>query len=295
MSDHDKDIDAATGVETTGHEWDGIKELNNPLPRWWLWIFYATIAWSVIYMIFMPAIPALPGMNATNTPGLSNHSDREVVAEQVSELRDARTAQGRQLVDASLDDILRDQSLRQFADAAGSSTFGDNCATCHGAGGQGFPGYPTLADDVWLWGGSLQEIEHTIKYGIRQDNEETRFSMMPAFGRDKLLEVGQIRAAAHYVRTLSGLEAPSHESEMGAEVFQKECSTCHGDDGTGNVEEGAPNLTDSEWLYGSDYNTVYETIYSARNSRMPAWGERYNDATIKALAVYVYSLSGGDS
>lgn len=294
MSDHEKEVDAATGVETTGHEWDGIRELNNPLPRWWLYIFYASIVWSVIYWIFMPAWPALPGMGS-NTPGIRNHSDRDLVAASVSELRDARATQGQQLINASLDEILRDQSLRQFAQAAGESAFGDNCATCHGSGGQGFPGYPTLADDVWLWGGTLDEIEHTIEFGIRQDNDETRFSMMPAFGRDELLETGDIRNVAHYVRTLSGLEAASEESHEGKQVYMDNCVDCHGTDGKGMLEEGAPNLTDAEWLYGDDYNVVYETIYNARNSAMPAWGERYDDATIKALAVYVYSLSGGES
>lgn len=293
MSDHKNEVDAATGVETTGHEWDGIRELNNPLPRWWLYIFYATIVISVVMWFFMPAWPALPGMGS-NTPGIGSPSDRANVAADVTKLRDAREAQGQQLVDASLDKILADQSLRQFAQAAGESVFGDRCATCHGAGGQGFPGYPTLADDVWLWGGTLDEVEHTIKYGIRQDSDESRFSMMPAFGRDELLPVGEIRNAAHYVRTLSGLEPASHESELGKEVYTANCVECHGADGKGDIEQGAPNLTDADWLYGSDYNTVYETIYNARNSAMPAWGEHYNDATIKALAVYVYSLGGGE-
>ena len=294
MSDQEKEVDAATGVETTGHEWDGIRELNNPLPRWWLYIFYASIVWSVIYWILMPAWPALPGMG-THTPGIRNPSDRDLVAASVAELRDARQAQGQQLVNAELEEILRDPNLRQFAQAAGESVFGDNCATCHGAGGQGFPGYPRLADDVWLWGGSLDEVEHTIKYGIRQDNDESRFSLMPAFGRDELLPVGDIRNAAHYVRTLSGLEEDSHESELGAVVYEDNCVDCHGADGKGMISEGAPNLTDADWLYGSDFNTVFETIYNARNSAMPAWGERYDDATIKALAVYVYGLGNIDS
>ncbi|MFC6199682.1 cytochrome-c oxidase, cbb3-type subunit III [Ponticaulis profundi] len=293
MSDHEKDIDSATGVETTGHEWDGIKELNNPLPRWWLYIFYASIIWAVIYWIFMPAWPALPGMG-TNTPGIRNHSDRALVAEDMAELHAARDEQGEALVSASLDDIINDQNLLQFAMASGESIFGDRCATCHGSGGQGAPGYPTLVDDVWLWGGTIDEIEHTIEFGIRQENAESRFSMMPAFGRDQLLSPEEVRNAAHYVRTLSGLEETSEESEMGKEVFEMQCVACHMEDGTGDQFQGAPNLTDAEWLYGSEFETVYNTIFNARNSAMPAWGEVYNDAQIKALAVYVHSLGGGE-
>ncbi len=293
MSDHDKDIDAVTGVETTGHEWDGIRELNNPLPRWWLWIFYITIVWAVVYWIFMPAWPALPGMGS-NTPGIRNHSDRALVAEAISELHAERAAQGEALVNASLEEIVNDQSLLQFAMANGEAVFGDNCATCHGSGGQGAPGYPVLVDDIWLWGGSIEEIQHTIKYGIRQENPESRFSMMPAFGRDGILSRSEVEDVAHYVRTLSGLEEPSEASAAGAEVFEFQCVACHMEDGTGDQFQGAPNLTDANWLYGSDYDQVYDSIFNARNSAMPAWGDRYTDAEIKALAVYVYTLGGGD-
>ena len=293
MSEHDKDVDAATGVETTGHEWDGIKELNNPLPRWWLYIFYITIVWAVVYWIFMPAWPALPGMG-TNTPGIRNHSDRALVAESIDALRSARAENGAALIEASVEDILADQDLRQFAMAAGESAFGDNCATCHGAGGRGAPGYPTLADDVWLWGGGLDEIQHTITYGVRQENMESRFSMMPAFGRDQVLSAEEITNVAHYVRTLSGLEEPSDASIAGQEVFEWNCVACHGEAGTGDQFQGAPDLTDRDWLYGSDMATIQATIYNPRNSAMPAWGERLDETTVKALAVYVYALSGSE-
>ena len=294
MSDHEKEVDAATGVETTGHEWDGIRELNNPLPRWWLYMWYASMVSAVIYWILMPAWPALPGLGS-NTPGIRGHSDRAIVAQDVAELKTARSEAGQRLISASLEEILEDQSLRQFAQAAGESAFGDNCATCHGAGGGGAKGYPALVDDVWIWGGSLDAVEQTITYGVRQDNDETRFSMMPAFGRDQLLPVDEIRAATHYVRTLSGLETVSEESEKGAAVFTANCAVCHGDDAKGIREKGSLNLTDSEWLYGSDYTTVYESIYNARNSKMPAWGERLEPSTVKALAVYVHSLGGGEA
>lgn len=291
MSEHDKEVDAATGIETTGHEWDGIRELTNPLPRWWLYIFYASIVWAVIYWIFMPAWPALPGMGS-NTPGIRNHSDRALVAADIDKLHAAREENGKKLVAASLDEIIKDQNLQQFAMANGESIFGDNCATCHGAGGQGAPGYPKLADKTWLWGGSIEEIEHTIKYGIRQENAETRFSQMPRFGKDELLTREEVTNVAHYVRTLSGLEEPTEASKAGKEVYDVQCVACHMEDGTGDQFQGAPNLTDKDWLYGSSFETVFNSVYSPKNSAMPAWGERYNDAQIKALAVYVSSLGG---
>jgi cytochrome c oxidase cbb3-type subunit 3 len=293
MSDHHtKDIDAATGIETTGHEWDGIKELTNPLPRWWLYIFYACIVWSIGYWILMPAWPALPGMGS-NTPGIRSHSDRALVAEAIDKLHSDREATGQQLVSASLDDIMNDQSLLQFAMASGESVFGDRCATCHGSGGQGAPGYPALVDDDWLWGGEIDEVMHTIRYGIRQENPDSRYSMMTAFGRDQILSREEVTDVTHYVRTLSGLEEASAASAAGKEIYDMQCVGCHMEDGTGDTFQGAPNLTDGIWLYGSDFDTVYSSIFNPKNSAMPAWGEQYSDAQIKALAVYVHTLGGG--
>ena len=191
MANDIKDVDSHTGTETTGHSWDGIKELNTPLPRWWLIVWYITIIWAVIYMIFMPALPALPGMG-TNTPGLRGHSDRDLVAEAVADLKSARVEQSASLLEASLEEIETDRELQQFALAMGESLFGDNCATCHGAGGRGATGYPILADDVWLWDGTLDGIEYTLRHGIRHEGDlDTRFSLMPSFGRDGLLSSDQ--------------------------------------------------------------------------------------------------------
>ncbi|MGB3625454.1 MAG: cytochrome-c oxidase, cbb3-type subunit III [Henriciella sp.] len=295
MTDDVKDIDQPTGVETTGHEWDGIKELNNPLPRWWLYIWYATIAFSIVYMIIMPAIPALPGLG-TNTRGVGGHSDRAAVADQIEAMRGERMAAGSALVNASLEEIETDRSLQQFAMAAGESAFGDNCATCHGAGGRGAKGYPTLADDVWLWDGTLDGIEYTLRHGIRHEEDpETRFSMMPSFGRSGLLSRGEIDDVVSHVLSLSGREVGDAESRQnGADIFAVQCALCHTENGTGNREMGAPNLTDQEWLFGGEYEDVYATVYNARNAHMPAWGERLDDATIKSLAVYVHSLGGGE-
>lgn len=295
MTDHKKDIDEVSGVETTGHSWDGIRELNNPLPRWWLYVFYASIVWAIGYMIFMPAIPALPGMGMTNTPGLRGHSDRVLVAEEVVDLHSARAAAASQLIDASLSEIENDMSLQQFAMAMGESAFGDNCATCHGAGGRGAKGYPMLADDIWLWDGTLDGIETTLRHGIRHnDDPDTRRNSMPAYGRDGLLTPKEIDDLVQYVLNLSGREADAAAVSRAAPVFATQCVTCHGADGKGNRQLGAPNLTDHEWLFGGEPRDIQQTIYSARNAHMPAWQGRLDDPTIKALAVYVHSLGGGE-
>ncbi len=294
MTDEIKDIDEHSGIETTGHSWDGIKELNNPLPRWWLIVWYVCIGWAVIYMILMPAIPALPGLG-TNTTGLRNHSDRDLVAAAVADLQTARVAQSASLLGASLEEIETDRELQQFALAMGESLFGDNCATCHGAGGRGAAGYPILADDVWLWDGTLDGIEYTLRHGIRHDGDlDTRFSLMPAFGRDSLLSSDQIDGLTQYVLKLSGQNHEAEEAESVAELYQQQCASCHGVNGAGDRLQGAPNLTDAEWLFGGSERAIHDTIYNARNSHMPAWQDRLDDASIKALAVYVHTLGGGE-
>lgn len=295
MTDHKPDIDEVSGVETTGHSWDGIKELNTPLPRWWLFILYSTIVWAVIYMIFMPAIPALPGMGYTNTLGLRGHSDRALVAQDIAKLHTERNAASAKLLGASLSQIETDLDLQQFALAMGESAFGDNCATCHGAGGRGAKGYPMLADDVWLWDGTLTGIETTIRHGIRHmEDPATRLNAMPAFGRDGLLATSEIDDLVQYVLKISGREAAADAVNRAAPVFAQQCVVCHGADGKGNRALGAPNLTDRDWLFGGEPRDIQQTIFNARNAHMPAWQGRLDDATIKSLAVYVHSLGGGE-
>ncbi len=291
--DHEKDVDAYSGIQTTGHQWDGIKELDNPLPRWWLWIFYATIAWSVVYMIFMPALPAPPGFDG-HTRGLRNHSERANVAAAVADLQAARGpmfAQLQQAADAGgADAILRDEDLLNFALTAGESAFGDNCATCHGAGGGGFVGYPNLNDDDWIWPASFDDIRHTIRHGIRWEGDfDTRFSQMPAYGRDELLSREEISAVTDYVLTLSDMVEPTEAGQTtGAEIFASQCAACHGDQGLGDRTQGAPNLADAIWLYGSSPEQIRNTIYRGPYGVMPAWNERLGEETITALAAYVY-------
>ncbi|KCZ93401.1 cytochrome-c oxidase, cbb3-type subunit III [Hyphomonas johnsonii] len=294
MSKEDKPVDEHSGIETTGHSWDGISELNNPLPRWWLIVWYISIGIAVIYMILMPAIPALPGLG-TNTPGIRNASDRDNVAVAMAELNVERSVSSNALLGASLEEIQTDRDLQQFALAMGESLFGDNCATCHGAGGRGAKGYPVLADDVWLWDGTLDGIETTLRHGIRHEGDDaTRFSAMPRFGRDKLLTSQQIDDLTEYVLNFSGRSDDTEAVNRAAPLWSVQCSSCHGENGMGDRTLGAPNLTDTDWLYGGQRDDIYSTIYNARNSHMPAWGDRLDDASIKALAVYVHSLGGGE-
>lgn len=293
-SENPKTVDEHSGVETTGHSWDGITELNNPLPRWWLYIWYMTIIWAVIYMILMPALPALPGMG-TNTKGIRGHSDRAEVALAMQELEANRREDSQALLGASLEQIETDRDLQQFALAMGESLFGDNCATCHGAGGRGAKGYPILADDDWLWDGTLDGIETTLRHGIRHEaDENTRVSEMPAYGADGFLTAAEVDDVTEFVMNLAGESHDAAAVERGAVTFQSQCAACHGDTGTGDRRQGAPNLTDAIWLYGGSREDVYNSIYNAWNSHMPAWEGRLDDASIKALAVYVHSLSGGE-
>ena len=284
-----KEIDEVTGVETTGHEWDGIKELNKPLPRWWLWTFYATIIWSIGYWVLYPAWPTMAGY----TQGVLGYSQRATVAEEVAA---ARAAQGKfrdTLAATPLDQVKDDPELLRFAMAGGAAAFATNCAPCHGRGAQGFVGYPNLNDDEWLWGGSLEDIHTTIRFGIRSGHEEARDSQMPRFGLDGLLDNRQITDTAEYVLSLSGRATDNAAAGRGREVFAEQCVSCHGDDGKGNVGLGAPDLTDAIWLYGGTKTAVIESIRTGRGGQMPLWEGRLDPVTIKSLAIYDHSLGGG--
>ena len=241
-----RDIDDVTGVETTGHEWDGVKELNKPLPRWWVWTFYATIVWAAGYWIFYPAWPTLAGY----TRGVLGYSQRSVVADEVNA---ARAVQGQfrdKLAATSLDQVKADPDLLRFAMAGGAAAFQTNCAPCHGRGAQGFVGYPNLNDDEWLWGGTIEDIHKTISFGVRSDQKEARASQMPRYGLDKLLDDAQIDDAAEYVLSLTAKSTDPTAVGRGQKIYADQCAACHGPDGKGKQEQGAPNLTDEIWLYG---------------------------------------------
>jgi cytochrome c oxidase cbb3-type subunit 3 len=281
--------DSITGIETTGHEWDGIKELNNPLPRWWLWVLYASIIWSIGYWILMPAWPML----RSHTTGFLGYAQRATVAAELAEAKAAQSEFRDRLAGASLEEIRQDAQLLEFALAGGRAAFGDNCAPCHGTGAQGFAGYPNLNDDDWIWGGSLEDIQTTLAYGIRSGHEETRESQMPAFLRDQLLSAGEVSDVTEYVLSLSGRSEDNAAAGRGETLFADNCAGCHGEDGGGSTEFGAPNLADAIWLYGGDRSTVAKTVANSRQSVMPAWTGRLDEVTIKQLAIYVHALGGG--
>jgi cytochrome c oxidase cbb3-type subunit III len=287
------EIDKISGVQTTGHVWDDdLKELNNPLPKWWVYTFYACILWSVGYFFVYPSWP----LADTYTKGMADWSSRKDVDEELAKSKAALAVHLKGLETASLEQIRSDPNLLKVARAAGKAAFGDNCAACHGTGAEGGKIYPNLNDDDWLWGGSLEAINTTITHGVRAEDKDTRTGEMPAFGGEAgTLKPEEIQNVASYVRSLNGLTSTTGNVEAGKTVFADNCAVCHGDDGKGKQEMGSPNLTDAIWLYGKDEKTVVQTITGGRKGVMPAWGERFkNDpTTIKALTVYVHSLGGG--
>jgi cytochrome c oxidase cbb3-type subunit III len=281
--------DEITGTETTGHEWDGIKELNTPLPKWWVWTFYVTIVWAIGYFIAYPSWPTLSG----HTEGVLGWTQREEIAVKLAEAKAQRAPFVSRIERAALEDIRRSPDLLNFAMAGGRSVFAENCAPCHGAGGAGVKGFPGLADDSWLWGGTLADIHTTITYGIRNANNESRVGVMPKFGADGLLNDRQIDDVAEYVLSISRRPANAEAARRGASVYVENCVACHQENGTGNTDLGAPNLTANIWVYGGDKATLVETIRNSRAGSMPAWTGRLDEATIKMLAVYVHALGGG--
>lgn len=291
MTDQTHDVEAAAG--TTGHVWDGIRELNTPLPRWWVWLFYVTIVWSVGYWLVYPSWPLI----SSYTTGLFNWQSREAVVSDLDALRAQRGPMVAKLAAASLQQIASDPELLDFARALGRPAFAENCAPCHGAGGGGARGYPNLNDDEWIWGGKLDEIAQTIRHGVRSGDANGRQgAAMPAFGRDGMLKRAEIETVADYVRSLSGLSADAKaDMAAGKKIYTENCAVCHGEAGKGNREIGTPDLTDRIWLYGSDKAMIVDGIWNGRGAVMPAWAGRLDDTTIKALAVYVHSFGGGEN
>lgn len=286
-----KHVDAATGVETVGHEWDGIEELDNPLPRWWLWSFYLSILFAIGYVIVYPAIP----MRHSGTPGLWKWTSRGALAAETAQAEKERTPVLNALAATSIAQLPDNPQLMQAAIAGGRAAFRVNCVQCHGAGAAGSKGYPNLNDDDWLWGGDLKTIETTITHGIRFPGDAaTRQSMMPNFGRDAILSPDQVNDVASFVRSLSGKEGRGAAVVRGATIFAANCAVCHGPEGRGGRQVGAPNLADAIWLYGGSHDEVVASVTNAHAGVMPAWGQRLDPVTIKMLAAYVHSLGGGE-
>ncbi|KIC50985.1 cytochrome-c oxidase, cbb3-type subunit III [Tateyamaria sp. ANG-S1] len=286
-----KDIDEVTGTDTTGHEWDGIKELNNPLPRWWLWTFYGTVAWGLAYTI---AYPAWPLINSA-TQGVLGHSTRAEVAQEIAEVNARNAEVSERLAAADLSTLSPDDPAHRFGVAGGASVFLANCSQCHGQGAAGVQaaGYPNLLDDAWLWGGTLEDIEFTVRHGIRNDTDpDARWSEMPAFG--DILSDEEIAQTVEHVLAISGQEHDAAMAQQGMVWFEEQCSACHGLNGEGDRSLGAPTLNDAIWLYGGDRETLIETVTYSRFGVMPAWGERLEEFEIKAVTLYLHQLGGGE-
>ena len=284
-----KHIDEISGVETTGHEWDGIRELNNPMPRWWVYTFYATILWAIGYTIAYPAWPLLK----ENTKGMLGFSSRAQVAAELSDAKAAQAVFVEKIAALPLAEIVADPELAQFATAGGAAAFKVNCTPCHGSGAAGGIGYPNLNDDDWLWGGDLDSLYTTIAHGIRYESDpDTRVSEMPAFA--DVIEPEQVKQVAAYVVSLTGTPSDASLVEPGKQVFADNCASCHGEDAKGGRDFGAPNLADAIWLKVNGEAEIAQQIANPKHGVMPAWSARLGDATVKELTVYVHSLGGGE-
>lgn len=285
----DKKIETKTSKvpETTGHSWDGVSEYNIPAPRWWLIIWLVCIVWGVGYWFFYPTWPTTSG----NTKGSLNWTGVSQLKESQQEIVTRKNIYLKEFSQSSFEEIYKNKELTRFAKRGGSFAFRENCSACHGTGAQGTKGYPNLNDDDWLWGGTIEDIYTTIKYGIRSGHEKARFNEMPAFGLDKILNKEEILDVAQYVMSLSD---KASTNVNGKKIFKENCSACHGPSGKGDRSQGAPNLADAIWLYGDKKEDIIYSINYARAGVMPYWTGRLDDATIRQLAIYVHSLGGGE-
>lgn len=274
-------------VETTGHVWDGIEEYNNPLPRWWLWTFYITIAWGIVYTILYPAWPLVNRATA----GVLGWSQRAEVAADIATAETSRATLWSALVETDLAALPENEDLHRFAIQAGAALYRTNCSQCHGSGAAGAIGYPNLLDDDWLWGGTREEIAYTIRHGIRNETDfDSRYSQMPGFG--DILEREEIAILVAHVQALPGGIDPL--TGEGGTLFDENCASCHGADGLGNHDLGAPNLTDAIWLYASDEASLTRLISQGPFGVMPPWADRLGEEGVRAVAAYVHQLGGGE-
>jgi cytochrome c oxidase cbb3-type subunit 3 len=302
--------DPKKDVGTSGHSWDGIEELNTPLPRWWLWTFYLTILFALGYVIAYPAWPML----TRATPGLLGASTRADVAAEIKRFDDANAPIKAQLVAADMTAIGSDEALQSYAMKAGKAVFNTNCVQCHGreGGGNKAGGYPTLSDNDWLWGGDVETIYTTVSHGVRNtvDPEARNVGIyMPAWAETAtgpLAEAAtaqftteQIGQVVNYVLKISGQTADEAKATAGTVLYTENCAACHGEDGKGNPDLGSPNLTDAIWLYGGDEATLTATLVGGRAGVMPPWGyseggvvARLSEDELRAVTIYVSALGG---
>lgn len=261
---------AGSTVQTMGHVWDAdLEEFNNPLPKWWMWLYYLTIVFGLIYLVLYPGLGSFPGIFKWSSQG-QYHQEQKRAAERFGPILDKYAAMDLQTVAA-------DPAAREI----GQRLYLNYCSQCHASDAQGSRGFPNLTDADWLYGGDPKAIETSILEG--------RNGMMPplagAIGEEGTKDV------ANYVLALAGLTHDASRAAKGKEIFGQTCAACHGADGKGNVALGAPNLTDRTWLYGAGETTIVETITKGRNGHMPAWKEFLGEAKVHVLAAYVWSLS----
>lgn len=284
--------DSVTGRETTGHEWDGLKELNTPLPKWWLYVFFACIAWAAVFCVLYPSFPYGTGY----FKGLVGYSQRKAVDADVAAIAGVRKAYMDRIAALDFAAIKADPQILEVALIGGQAAFATNCQPCHGAGGAGRPGYPALAAGAWIWGGSLKAIQQTVTHGIRSGDPDARTSAMPRFGADEMLKPAEIEQIASYVwSAFYGHTTPNEDVSAGAKLFAENCATCHGDKGQGGREMGAPRLASKVHLYGDLRESIVNQITLPRQGVMPNWNTRLDTATIKAVTLYVHSLGGGEA
>jgi len=285
-----KKDDKHTEPPTTGHSWDGIEEYDNPLPRWWVWTFYACIAFAIYLFIWYPSWPiSTKGAWA----GLGHYSSRADVAKEIKKYDTANAAIDKRLVSADLNTIEKDPALNSYALNGGAAVFRTWCAQCHGAGGNGAKGFPSLIDDDWLWGGTIEDIHQTISHGIRfAADADTRDSEMPAWGDQ--LSKQEIANVVQYVLSISGGQADAKAAKAGSAVFADNCVACHGENAKGGRDFGAPNLTDAIWLYGGDVKTITQTVTYGHKGVMPAWSGRLSESQIRQVATYIHQQGGGE-
>jgi cytochrome c oxidase cbb3-type subunit III len=283
--------DSVTGRETTGHEWDGIKELNTPLPKWWLYSFYACIVFAFGMFILYPSIPYGPGY----FHGILGYSQRAGVDAEVAKLTALRKGSMDKIATLSFAEIKADPALLAVALTDGRAVFATNCQPCHGGGGGGRPGYPALAAGNWIWGGTLAEIQQTVTHGIRSGDPDARQSAMPRFGADGILKPEEVQQVADYVwAAFYGHPTAGQDVSVGARIFAENCAACHGNEGLGGHEVGAPRLASQIHLYGATRDAIVAQVTLPKQGVMPNWNTRLDPATIKAVTLYVHSLGGGE-
>ena len=284
-----KERDPLTGHQTTGHEWNGITELNTGVPVAIWWFIGITHAWALVYWVLMPAFPLV----TTYTSGLLGFNQKEYTNAQIEARQVQRAWWTKPMEDKSIDEIRADPELMRVVKATAPALFGDNCAACHGVNATGGPGFPSLVDSAWLWGGTSDDILETLRVGINSPHPETRTSQMLAFGRDGMLTRDEIRTVTAYVRSLSGADVPQDVRDAGATLFADNCASCHGEDAKGSTDLGAPDLTDSFWIYGGDEASLFQTVYGGRHGWMPSWEGRLGLAERKILTIHIQDLGEG--